>query len=223
MIYNPAQYCPRPSQAKILFVISEERTRWQSQRPLVVDALSVLEPPAGIRIANEATAEAAALGLTLRVDEIRRPDPKVGAGRVLAVQTLAHHDRARVDAIRLHRRLGHAVVADQWVGEDDDLAAVARVADRLLVARHRRVEHDLAGGRNRRADGVPIEPSAVLEQQVGRSNRPATCDLRPATCAHTAPIANDRSRYATAPPATVIRTRPVSVLPAKQQLVERLS
>ena len=37
------------------------------------------------------------------------------------------------------------------------------------------------------------------------------------------PMANERSRYATAPAATVIRTRPRSVRPAKAQLEDRLS
>src|SRR5437867_11199453 len=36
------------------------------------------------RTANEATAVAGDLGLTLKVDESRRPDAKIGAGRVLA-------------------------------------------------------------------------------------------------------------------------------------------
>ena len=43
------------------------------------------------------------------------------------------------------------VVADQRVGEDDDLAGVGGVGDRLLVAGHRGVEDDLAGDRARRA------------------------------------------------------------------------
>jgi serine/threonine-protein kinase len=36
------------------------------------------------RTANEAKAAAADVGLTLKVDDTRRPDPKVGAGRVIA-------------------------------------------------------------------------------------------------------------------------------------------
>ncbi len=78
-----------------------------------------------------------------------REPAALGAGRVLAVDPLAHHHRPRVDAVGLHRLRGDAVVPDQRVGEDDDLAAVARVGDRLLVARHRRVEDDLAGGGDR--------------------------------------------------------------------------
>ena len=36
------------------------------------------------RTANEATALAADLGLGMKVDDTRRPDPKIAAGRVLA-------------------------------------------------------------------------------------------------------------------------------------------
>ena len=60
-----------------------------------------------------------------------------------------------------------AVVADQRVGEDDDLAGVGGVGDRLLVAGHRGVEDDLAGDRlagGRR--GTPSKRVAVLEQDV---------------------------------------------------------
>src|SRR5256714_14962662 len=41
------------------------------------------------RTANEATALAANLGLGMSVDETRRPDPKIGAGRVLAQEPAA--------------------------------------------------------------------------------------------------------------------------------------
>ena len=60
-----------------------------------------------------------------------------------------------------------AVVADQRVGEGDDLPGVARVGDRLLVAGHAGVEDDLAerlgvGG----AAELAVEARAVLEQDV---------------------------------------------------------
>ena len=71
----------------------------------------------------------------------------LGAGDVLAVLGVAHDDAAGVDAVGLHRLGRDAVVADQRVGEDDDLARVGGVGDRLLVAGHRGVEDDLAGDR----------------------------------------------------------------------------
>src|SRR3954471_23014451 len=36
------------------------------------------------RTANEATSIASELGIAVRLDDLRRPDPKIGAGRVLA-------------------------------------------------------------------------------------------------------------------------------------------
>ena len=123
------------------------------------------------------------------------------ARRVLAVDRRAHDQPARVDRVGLHRLGRDPVVADVRVGEGDDLAAVAGVGDRLLVARHRRVEDDLAGHGARRAARLAVEARAVLEEHVGGHAQAA---LR----------ANARSRYATAPAATVSRTRPVSVRPA---------
>jgi hypothetical protein len=91
----------------------------------------------------------------------------LGAGDVLAVLGVAHDDAAGVDAVRLHRRRADPVVADQRVGENDDLAGVGGVGDRLLVAGHRGVEDDLAGNRAVVPAGEPVEPRSVLEQQVG--------------------------------------------------------
>ena len=75
--------------------------------------------------------------------------PALGGRAVLVVAGLAHDRRARVDAVGLHRRGADAVVADVRVGEGDQLARVGGVGHRLLVARHRGVEDDLAGDRRR--------------------------------------------------------------------------
>ena len=91
----------------------------------------------------------------------------LGGGGVLAVLGVAHDDPAGVDGFRLHRRPADPVVADQRVGEDDDLARVGGVGDGLLVAGHRGVEDDLAGDRVGVADEIAVEAEAVLEQQVG--------------------------------------------------------
>jgi hypothetical protein len=71
-----------------------------------------------------------------------------------------------VDAVGLHRRSRYSVIADQRVGEDDDLARVGGVGDRLLVAGHRGVEDDLAGDGLRMGAGEAVEADAVLEQEV---------------------------------------------------------
>ena len=91
--------------------------------------------------------------------------PPSAVGRVLAVLRLAHDHRAGVDAVGLHRLGADAVVADQRVGEGDDLARVGGVGDRLLVAGHRGVEDDLAGDRRRAA------PQSSPSRRVPSSSR----------------------------------------------------
>src|SRR4030095_2155568 len=51
---------------------------------IALRAREVTIPDLTNRTANDATVLASDLGLTLRVDETRRPDPKIAAGRVLA-------------------------------------------------------------------------------------------------------------------------------------------
>ena len=129
----------------------------------------------------------------------------LGARRVLGVHRRAHDHRARPDAIGLHRLLADAVVADVRIGERDDLPGEARVGDRLLIARHAGREDDLAGGRTGRAHRDAVEARAVLEQ-----------DVRRGAAAHAGTLSSvDRSRYATAPAATVSSTRPRSVRPGE--------
>jgi len=50
---------------------------------LALTSREVQVPDLTNRTANEATAVVASLGLTLKVDDARRPDPKIVAGRVL--------------------------------------------------------------------------------------------------------------------------------------------
>ena len=51
---------------------------------LALTAREVRVPDLVNLTANEATTIAADVGLTVRVDDTRRPDPKIAAGRVLA-------------------------------------------------------------------------------------------------------------------------------------------
>ena len=51
---------------------------------IALRAREVQVPNLANRTANDATAAAADLGLTLKVDETRRPDPKIAPGRVVA-------------------------------------------------------------------------------------------------------------------------------------------
>src|SRR5436190_13629796 len=51
---------------------------------IALKARDVSVPDLTNRTANEATAAVTNLGLTLKVDDMRRPDLKIGAGRVVA-------------------------------------------------------------------------------------------------------------------------------------------
>src|SRR5204862_3558150 len=99
-----------------------------------------------------------------------------------------------------------------------DLPGVARIGDRLLVPRHRGVEDDLADAGMGVAQ-LAVEARSVFQKHVaGAGRRQLGAEGHRAT-----PIAKLRSLYATAPPATVISTRPVKVRPANAQFDERLS
>jgi hypothetical protein len=78
---------------------------------------------------------------------------------------LAHDHGLALHAIRLHARLVDAVRADERIGEAEHLRDVARVGDRLLVARHRSGEAGLPRRHARRADTDPREHGAVLQYQ----------------------------------------------------------
>ena len=166
-----------------------------------------------------------------RVDAGDRRDPAVvqpgqpaalGARRVLAVDRRAHDGRAGVDPVGLHRLRGDAVVADVRVREGDQLTRVAGVAHRLLIARHRGREDDLADGVRVGSAGQAVKARPVLEQHVGGAlldhevRKARSLGSRPASV-------SIRSRWAIAPAAMVSATRPWSVRPWKQQLADLLA
>ena len=68
-----------------------------------------------------------------------------------------------------------AVIADQRVGHDDDLARIGRVGADLLVARLAGVDDEVAAGRDRRPERHALEDGAVLQREEGR---PGIADAR---------------------------------------------
>jgi eukaryotic-like serine/threonine-protein kinase len=80
------------------------------------------------RSANEATMIANGIGLAVRVDDMRRPDAKIAAGRVLAQEPPAGAISRRQRSIRVWLSSGvHAVTVPALVGETER-AAQLRVA-----------------------------------------------------------------------------------------------
>src|SRR3954451_17245918 len=68
---------------------------------LALRAQEVTVPDLTNRTTNEATAAAAALGLPLKVDDLRRPDANIAAGHVLAQDPAAGSTARRKRTVRV--------------------------------------------------------------------------------------------------------------------------
>jgi beta-lactam-binding protein with PASTA domain len=87
------------------------------------------------RSANEATAIAADLGLTLKIDETHRPDPKIGAGRVLAQDPPRGAVARRQRTVKVWLSAGQrASTVPALVGETERTAQMRLTQDGLTLA-----------------------------------------------------------------------------------------
>jgi beta-lactam-binding protein with PASTA domain len=92
---------------------------------LALKTREVVVPDLTDRSANDATAVASDLGLTLRVDDIQRPDPKIAAGRVLAQDPPPGSLSRRQRSIRVWLSAGnYAATVPELVGETERAAQV---------------------------------------------------------------------------------------------------
>jgi beta-lactam-binding protein with PASTA domain len=83
----------------------------------------VLVPNLTDRTANEASAIAANLGLPLKVDETRRPDPKIAAGRVLAQEPAPGSTARRQRTLKVWLSAGQrSMIVPLLVGETERTA-----------------------------------------------------------------------------------------------------
>jgi beta-lactam-binding protein with PASTA domain len=87
------------------------------------------------RTANEASAIAANLGLTLKVDETRRPDPKIAAGRVLAQEPAPGSTARRQRTLRVWLSAGQrSTMVPLLVGETERTAQLRLSQDGLTLS-----------------------------------------------------------------------------------------
>jgi len=85
--------------------------------------------------ANEATALAAALGLGMKVDDTRRPDPKIGAGRVLLQEPAAGSTARRQRSVKIWLSAGQrSATMPLLVGETERTAQLRLTQDGLTLA-----------------------------------------------------------------------------------------
>jgi eukaryotic-like serine/threonine-protein kinase len=86
------------------------------------------------RTANDATAIADNLGLTLKVDETRRPDPKIGAGRVIAQDPPPGSVARRQRSVRVWLSAGQrASTVPSLIGETQRTAELRLAQDGLML------------------------------------------------------------------------------------------
>ena len=86
------------------------------------------------RTANEASAIAGDLGLALKVDDSRRPDPKIAAGRVLAQEPAAGSTARRQRSLRVWLSGGQrASTVPKLVGETERTAQLRLTQDGLTL------------------------------------------------------------------------------------------
>jgi eukaryotic-like serine/threonine-protein kinase len=101
---------------------------------LALRSREVQVPDLTNRTANEATTLAANLGLTLRVDDSRRPDLKMAAGRVLAQEPPAGSVARRQRSIKVWLSAGQrASTVPQLVGETERTAQLRLTQDGLKL------------------------------------------------------------------------------------------
>jgi eukaryotic-like serine/threonine-protein kinase len=101
---------------------------------IALRAREVTIPDLTNRTANDATALASDLGLTLRVDETRRPDPKIAAGRVLAQEPAAGSIARRQRSIRVWLSAGQrSATVPKLVGETERTAQLRLAQDGLTL------------------------------------------------------------------------------------------
>ena len=102
---------------------------------IALRAREVTIPDLTNRTANDATALVSDLGLTLRVDETRRPDPKIAAGRVLAQEPAAGSVARQQRTVRVWLSAGQrAATVPLLVGETERTAQLRLAQDGLTLA-----------------------------------------------------------------------------------------
>lgn len=102
---------------------------------LALRAREVIVPDLANRTANEATLIAGDLGLSVRLDDTRRADPKIPAGRVIAQDPPAGTTSRQQRVVRVWLSTGpHAASVPALTGESERTAQMRLREDRIEVS-----------------------------------------------------------------------------------------
>jgi beta-lactam-binding protein with PASTA domain len=110
----------------VLFVAASMRVALRAREVQVPDLTN--------RTANEASAIATDLGLALKVDDSRRPDLKIGAGRVLAQEPAPGSVARRQRSVKVWLSAGQrALIVPALIGETERTAQLRLTQDGLTL------------------------------------------------------------------------------------------
>jgi serine/threonine-protein kinase len=123
--------------------------------------------------ANEATAIATTLGLNLRVDDTRRPDQKIAAGRVLAQDPVPGSTARRQRSVRIWLSAGpRAATMPPLIGETERSAQLRLTQDGLQLLTVSEIRsHDLPTDVIVAQNPPPKSPAAGVGLLVNRGER----------------------------------------------------
>jgi eukaryotic-like serine/threonine-protein kinase len=111
----------------VLFAVASMRVALRAREVQVPDFTN--------HTANEASVMAADRGLTIRVDDSRRTDPKIGAGRVLSQDPVAGSTARPQRSVRVWLSAGqHAAAVPGVIGETERAAQLRLAQDGLTLA-----------------------------------------------------------------------------------------
>lgn len=100
---------------------------------VALHAREVKVPDLTNRTTNDATTVAADLGLTLKVDEVRRPDPKIGAGRVITQEPPPGSTARRQRSVRVWVSAGPRATSMPALTNESERTARLRLAQSGLA------------------------------------------------------------------------------------------
>ena len=184
--FNPKSTIPisgPPSSARPTSMIDDGETwptkSWSSQRGTARAAATAASrsiAPGAVTIAAHAAVRPQVTGKRAGVDAGDGRDVGIAQQRSQLARIVEHGRRRVGDDQRPQPRPDRlvvvdqaAVVADEGIGHDHDLAGVRGVGADLLVAGLAGVDDEVAAGRDRRAEGDPREDRPVLERQQRRT------------------------------------------------------
>jgi beta-lactam-binding protein with PASTA domain len=102
---------------------------------LALRSREVTVPDLTNRTTSEASGAVADLGLALKVDDLRRPDPKIGAGRVITQEPSAGSVARRRRTVRVWVSAGQrATLMPELTGETERTAQLRLAQDGLTLA-----------------------------------------------------------------------------------------